>query len=153
MQNGQVWSLTFVASKWHCVRTSQKCSQPKPLFLRTKWLKGGTAMKATLFRAWSSSVVKLCWSMRRTKKMMKSDNLFLDYRILQGTYVCECFCELFGSIILSACLVWSFVVALAIILQIHNWVDSKFPWPSLNRQPYRVLWYYCHSIFILQYVS
>ena len=29
-------------------------------------------------------------------------------------YVCECFCELLGSIILSACLVWGVVASLAV---------------------------------------
>ena len=32
-------------------------------------------------------------------------------------YVCECFCELLGSIVLSACLVWEVVASLAVILQ------------------------------------
>ena len=36
-------------------------------------------------------------------------------------YVRECFCELLGSVILSACLVWDFVASLAIILLVHQY--------------------------------
>ena len=36
-------------------------------------------------------------------------------------YVCECFCELLGSIILSSCLVWGVVASLAVILLVHQY--------------------------------
>jgi len=36
-------------------------------------------------------------------------------------HICENFCELLRSIILSACLVWGFVASLAIFLVIHYW--------------------------------
>ena len=42
-------------------------------------------------------------------------------------YVCECFCELLGSIILSACLVWGVVASLAVFLLVHQYGISKFP--------------------------
>ena len=42
-------------------------------------------------------------------------------------YVCECFCELLGSIILSACLVWGIVASLAVFLLVHQYGISKFP--------------------------
>ena len=54
-------------------------------------------------------------------------------------YVCKCFCELLGSIILSACLVWGVVASLAVFLLVHQYGILKFPWPSLNRERYRVL--------------
>ena len=40
--------------------------------------------------------------------------------LLQSRYVREYFCELLGSVILFACLVWGFVASLVIILVIHN---------------------------------
>ena len=52
--------------------------------------------------------------------------------------ICECFCELLGSIILSACL--GAVASLVVFLLVHQYGISKFPWPSLNRECYRVLW-------------
>jgi len=51
-------------------------------------------------------------------------------------YVREYFCELLGSIILSACLVWAAAASLAII---NYMVNSKFPYLSLNRQHFHVL--------------
>ena len=42
-------------------------------------------------------------------------------------YVCECFYELLGSIILSACLVWGVVASLAVFLLVHQYGISKFP--------------------------
>ena len=36
-------------------------------------------------------------------------------------YACKYYCELLGNIILSACQVWGFVAALAIIWVIHNY--------------------------------
>ena len=42
-------------------------------------------------------------------------------------YVCEYFCELLGSIILSACLVWGVVASLAVFLLVHQYGISKFP--------------------------
>ena len=41
-------------------------------------------------------------------------------------YVCECFCELLGSIILSACLVWGVVASLAVFLLVHQMVFRNF---------------------------
>ena len=43
----------------------------------------------------------------------------------QITYICEYFCKLPGSIILSACLVLGIVASLAIIRVIHNHSKSK----------------------------
>ena len=40
-------------------------------------------------------------------------------------YVCECFCELLGTNILSACLVWGFVVSLAVIVLVHQYGKIK----------------------------
>jgi len=42
-------------------------------------------------------------------------------------YIRKHICELLGGIILSACLVLGIVAALAIILVIHNYGNSKFP--------------------------
>ena len=42
-------------------------------------------------------------------------------------YVCECFCELLGSIILSACLVWVVVAPLGVFLLVHQYGILKFP--------------------------
>jgi len=39
-------------------------------------------------------------------KMDFYSDLLLDYRILYRNVICKYFCELLGSIILSACLVW-----------------------------------------------
>ena len=39
----------------------------------------------------------------------------------------QAFCELLGSTILSACLVWDFVASLAIIQVIHNYGKFKNP--------------------------
>ena len=36
-------------------------------------------------------------------------------------YVCECFCELLGSIILSVCLVWGVVASLAVFLLVYQY--------------------------------
>ena len=36
-------------------------------------------------------------------------------------YVSECFCELLGSVILSACLVWAFVASLAVFLLVYQY--------------------------------
>ena len=44
------------------------------------------------------------------------------YRLMHiPRYACKYFCELLGNIILSACQVWGFVAALAIIRVIHNY--------------------------------
>ena len=80
---------------------------------------------------------------KERKKMTKYisefySDLFLDYRVILR-YVCECFCELLGGIILSACLVWGVVASLAVFLLVHQYGILKFPWPSLNRERYRVL--------------
>jgi len=45
-------------------------------------------------------------------------------------YIREYVCELLGSVILSAYLVWGFVAALCIILLVHQY--GEFAWPSLN---------------------
>ena len=55
-------------------------------------------------------------------------------------YVRNYFCELLGSIFLSACLVWGFVASLAIIGNTYM-VNLKFPLPSLHRESYCVLGY------------
>ena len=80
---------------------------------------------------------------KERKKMTKSDFSPRHVHRLPRTlrYVCECFCELLGSIILSVCLVWGVVASLAVFLLVYqcSMVKSKFPWPSLNRERYRVL--------------
>ena len=60
---------------------------------------------------------------RRRKKMTKSDfSPRHVHRLLRTLrYVCECFWELLGSIILSACLVWGVVASLAVILLVHQY--------------------------------
>ena len=66
---------------------------------------------------------------KKKKKMTKSEfygDLFLDSCVLSGTFV-SVFCELLGSIILSACLVWGVVASLAVFLLVHQYGISKFP--------------------------
>ena len=60
---------------------------------------------------------------RRRKKMTKSEfSPRLVHRLPRALrYVCECFCELLGNNILSACLVWGFVASLAVILLVHQY--------------------------------
>jgi len=59
--------------------------------------------------------------------------------VVVATALSEYVCELLGSIIPSACLVWSFVACLGIILLVHQYDRFKFPWASLNREHYCVL--------------
>ena len=66
-----------------------------------------------------------------TTKLEFYSDLFLDYSILSSTFA-SVFCELLGSIILSACLVWGVVASLAVFLLVHQYGILKFPWPSLN---------------------
>ena len=67
---------------------------------------------------------------RRKKK--EDDEIGIFRRLISRLprtlrYVCECFCELLGSIILSACLVWGVVASLAVFLLVHQYGISKFP--------------------------
>ena len=64
---------------------------------------------------------------KERKKKKEDDKIGLFSATCSSTfprtlrYVCECFCELLGSIILSACLVWGVVAALAVILLVHQY--------------------------------
>ena len=62
----------------------------------------------------------------RSKKSEFYGDLFLDSRVLSGTFA-SVFCEVLGSIILSACLVWGVVASLAVFLLVHQYGISKFP--------------------------
>ena len=55
---------------------------------------------------------------KKKKKKKDDDEIGILQRLVSRLprtlrYVCECFCELLGSIILSACLVWGVVASLA----------------------------------------
>ena len=59
-------------------------------------------------RSWSSSITALVCkpSYSRVLYETKSGSLAVYQLLLTHRYVCKCFCELLGSNILSACLVW-----------------------------------------------
>ena len=68
----------------------------------------------------------------RKKKEEEDDEIGILRRLISRLprtlrYVCECFCELLGSIILSACLVWGVVASLAVFQLVHQYGISKFP--------------------------
>jgi len=66
-------------------------------------------------------------------------------------YIHKYFWELLGYINRSACMLWMFLLIILLTL-IHQY--GKFPWPSLNRKHYGVLWlHYAHYIFTLHFVT
>ena len=76
--------------------------------------------------------------MKKKKKKKEDDEIGILQRLVSRLprtlrYVCECFCELLGSIILSACLVWGVVASLAVFLLVRQ---------------YYILWYFEISLAI-----
>ena len=66
-------------------------------------------------------------------------------------YIRKYFWKLLGCINRSACMLWMFLLIILLTL-IHQY--GKFPWPSLNRKHYGVLWLpYAHYIFTLHFVT
>ena len=68
---------------------------------------------------------------RRKKKKEDQDEIGILQLLVSRLprtlrYICECFCELLGSIILSACLVWGVVASLAVSLLVHQYGILKF---------------------------
>ena len=93
-------------------------------------------------------VKSFVWERRRGKK--EERKMTMKIRLFRWSvsqfphtqmYVREYFCELLGSIILSAYLVWGLYLLWPLFGWYKSMVNSKLPLPSLNRERYRVLWY------------